>query len=620
MSERQTENAVLTGLGVKLGRNGTVNVLEQGETGKISLLEELLRLAGGKPSKCDLYDYSRRGTGKARPEYIITFDDKPDTIIVIECKKKVSMHESSNKNQPKSFAVDGVLYYAKFLKSEYNVIAIAASGIKTLKVTAFEWRKGQSEPHELARSKDVLYTPENYLRLVAGQSVRRAVSLEDIRNLALKMHDSLRVLKVAEQNKPIFIAGILIALKDEAFVKEYTAATTFKSLLSRLQAAIDAVIKDSDIKLEKRDEIRHSFDIIGLNGKISDIPLGEDNSLLWYISELDKKIKPMLDYADSSLDALGIFYHEFVKYSGGDGKGLGIVLTPQHLTEFMVEVTGISKNSKVVDICCGSGAFLVSAMATMYRSEGVTDTDIFRIRNESLFGVEFDNSIYTLAIANMIVRGDGKSNILYGDCFNKRIIEELKNKHINVGLINPPYSQEDHSELEFTELLLDILTAGGTGAAVLPMSCAIGTKHAEVRERLFKKHTLKAVFSMPDDIFYSNNSSVNVCVMVWEAHTPHNSEKPTFFGYYKDDGFVKAKKLGRIDKFNRWEDIKREWLHLYQERETKEGMTAKKGVTWKDEWLCEAYMETDYSKIKQDDFEQTVRNYFAYLVKAGKRK
>jgi hypothetical protein len=122
---------------------------------------------------------------------------------------------------------------------------------------------------------------------------------------------------------------------------------------------------------------------------------------------------------------------------------------------------------------------------------------------------------------------------------------------------------------------------------------------------------------MPDDIFYSNNASVNVCVMVWEAHKPHDPAKTTFFGYYKDDGFVKAKKLGRIDKFNKWRSIEEEWLRLYRERENKEGMSVKKAVTWDDEWLCEAYMETDYSMLTQDDFQETVNNYLAYLVRSG---
>ena len=468
---------------------------------------------------------------------------------------------------------------------------------------------------ELPRGKDVLYSPENYINLIQGKKVQKAVSIEDIQKLALEMHNNLRALKMTERAKPVFIAGILIALKNENFVSDYRNLTSFSALLNLLQQSINEELNNSGIRPEKIADIKTHFQMIGKNGKLKEIPLPHDNSLLWYVEQLETKIKPMMDYSSEAVDALGIFYHEFVKYSGGDGSGLGIVLTPQHLTEFMAELADVNQNSKVVDICCGSGAFLVTAMSKMFKN--ATLQQISKIRNESLFGVESDDDIYTLAIANMIVRGDGKSNIFYGDCFNKDIISRLKEKKINIGLINPPYSQRDHSELEFTESMLDILITGGTGVVVLPMSCAIGTKFKEERERLFKKHTLKAVFSMPDDIFYANNASTNVCVMVWEAHKPHDSSQNTFFGYYKDDGFVKAKKLGRIDKFHKWENIKKEWIALYREKDIKDGLTAKKPVKWNDEWLCEAYMETDYSKLTEADFEKTVRDYLSYLVKTG---
>ena len=136
------------------------------------------------------------------------------------------------------------------------------------------------------------------------------------------------------------------------------------------------------------------------------------------------KIKPMMDYADSTVDALGVFYHEFIKYSGGDGSGLGIVLTPQHLTEFMCDLAGVNKNSRVVDICCGSGSFLVTAMSKMFQN--ANPAEIENIRKNGLYGVEFDDGLYTLAIANMIIRKDGKSNIYKGDCFNHQITDELK--------------------------------------------------------------------------------------------------------------------------------------------------------------------------------------------------
>jgi hypothetical protein len=105
--------------------------------------------------------------------------------------------------------------------------------------------------------------------------------------------------------------------------------------------------------------------------------------------------------------------------------------------------------------------------------------------------------------------------------------------------------------------------------------------------------------------------------MVWEAHTPHDSKQETFFGYCKDDGFVKRKKLGRVDALNKWESTEKEWLKLYRNRDVKDGLSARQCVTVKDEWLCEAYMKTDYSKLKTEDFQQTVNDYLAYLVKNG---
>ncbi|EOS30624.1 hypothetical protein C807_02165 [Lachnospiraceae bacterium 28-4] len=443
--------------------------------------------------------------------------------------------------------------------------------------------------------------------------LKKAYSLDEIRNTAIDMHNSLREVKITEAHKPIFIAGILIALNDEDFSKSYSALTSYKSVMQNIQNAIENVLKDSDIKSRRIDYIKQVFNTLLNNTIFAEIPLGYSKSITWYIEQLEMKIKPMMDYADSTVDALGVFYHEFIKYSGGDGSGLGIVLTPQHLTEFMCDLADINKNSRVVDICCGSGSFLVTAMSKMFKN--ANPDEIENIRQNGLYGVEFDDGLYTLAIANMIIRKDGKSNIYKGDCFHKSITNELKKKNINIGLINPPYSQKDVVELEFVEHLLDILTIGGTGVVVVPMSCAIGTKFKDVRERLMKKNTLKAVFSMPDDIFYPTGT--NVCVMVWTAHQPHDSTQETFFGYCKNDGFVKRKKLGRVDILGKWEHIEKEWLKLYRNRDVVDGLSARHCVGYDDEWLCEAYMQTDYSTLTQDDFQQTINDYLAYLVKSG---
>ncbi|MBO7101490.1 MAG: N-6 DNA methylase [Bacteroidales bacterium] len=532
---------------------------------------------------------------------------------MVECKKTAKWHCSEKFDHPKAYAVDGVLYYAKFLKKKYNVIALAVSGERkgNAKVSTFYWRRGADQPESLTRL-NILLEPENYQKYLRGEQITIAYSIEEIRNTAVMMSDMLRVAKVTANDKPIFIAGILIALQNKEFEKEYISATSLHSLTRRLHDAINDVLSDADIKDDRIKNILNTFENVASLDHFKTTSMDEDGSLRWFINELDMKIKPMMAHSDSSVDALGEFYSEFIKFSNGDdGKALGIVLTPQHLTDFMADVAGVNKNSRVVDICAGSGSFLVTAMSKMFKE--ANPDEIKEIRRNGLFGIEADPHIYTLCIANMIVRRDGKSNIFYGSCFNEKIADSLRKEHIDIGLINPPYSQLDHNELQFVEQLLSILSTRGVAVAVVPVNCALGNTCKEERERLFKNHTLEAVFSMPPELF-NPAASVPPCVMVWTAHVPHPQGHKTFFGYYRDDGFVKRKPLGRIDAFDRWKDIKSEWLDLYRSKTEKPGLSVMRAVSHKDEWVAEAYMETDYSQLTEADFERKMKEYIAFKL------
>lgn len=626
--ERHAEELIRKEMKIELGKNRFGYVYVQGEKCPISAINNALKRAGGKPLQCALDDFPIKEQAKksAMPEYIITFEHEPDTIIVIECKKSIKQHKSEKLDQPAKYAVDGVLYYAKYLKDEFNVIAIAESGTDLGKnlVSTFYWPKKQNHFVEYEKLRNFLLEPENYLKMIRGEKIQKEYSLDGIQATAINMHDSLRINKMTEKLKPLFIAGILLALQDNSFCADYDKLTNFSSLLDSCCSAIERVLNDGEIEMPKIAEIKSKFREIDSVIKLKATPLSDDNSLRWYIRELEMKVKPMMDYVGNTIDALGVFYHEFISYSSGDGNSLGIVLTPQHLTEFMAELINIDKNSKVVDICCGSGAFLVTAMGTMFK-QAVTEEEIDNIRKNNLYGIEQDADIHTLALANMIMRRDGKSHVIHGDCFDTETIEKLRNLKdtnnqpviFNKGLLNPPYSQKDHVELEFVEQELSLLCQGGELAVVCPMSCAIGTKFKDVRTRLMQKNTLKAVFSMPDDIFYGNNASTNVCVMVWEAGKPHNSAVSTFFGFCKDDGFVKKKKLGRIDAFNRWNGIKKQWLQLYREKQECAGLSTKACVKDTDEWLCEAYMRTDFSKLSDDDFMESMLEYLSYVIKTN---
>lgn len=129
-------------------------------------------------------------------------------------------------------------------------------------------------------------------------------------------------------------------------------------------------------------------------------------------------------------------------------------------------------------------------------------------------------------------------------------------------------------------------------------------------------------------MFYPG-ASANACCMLFTMGIPHfgdhgKPKKKTFFGYYKNDGFTKKKYLGRIELLDAnnqsiWETkILPKWLSLFKNGDVESGLSAKEYVTANDEWLCEAYMKTDYSKLCEADFQKTLNSYLSYLVKEGK--
>lgn len=136
----------------------------------------------------------------------------------------------------------------------------------------------------------------------------------------------------------------------------------------------------------------------------------------------------------------------------------------------------------------------------------------------------------------------------------------------------------------------------------------------ELKQKLLEKHTLEAVLSMPNELFFNSKVGVVSCVMIFTAHKPHPKNKKTFFGYYKDDGFVKRKGKGRIDALLAWEKTKERWVTNYINRQEEVGLSLKHIVSAKDEWCAEAYMETDYSILTRQDLIDEVKKYAAFKV------
>lgn len=364
--------------------------------------------------------------------------------------------------------------------------------------------------------------------------------------------------------------------------------------------------------------------------------------------------------ADSSegQDILNLFFITFNKYVGKADKNQAF--TPDHITDFMCRVVDVTFKDVVLDECCGSGSFLVQAMVKELADarRGHTEAQFKELADEikqkHIFGIENEEKAYGLATTNMLIHGDGNSNVEFGSCFDKK--KFIVDAKPTVMLMNPPYNAKPRTipdryktdwtgaekngksdptkGMVFVKYLSDIAKKedwdGVRLAVLLPMAAAIGTGNrlTGMKETLLQDNTLEGVFSLPAEIFYPGAAVQAVC-MVFTLNRSHyeadgvTPRKQSFFGYYKDDGFIKRKNLGRVEQFDeeghsKWKQIQQKWLDLYKNKTVEAGYSAMQAVTGKDEWLAEAYMETDYSTLGESDFQQTINDYLAFLVKEGR--
>jgi type I restriction enzyme M protein len=422
--------------------------------------------------------------------------------------------------------------------------------------------------------------------------------------------------KLPEAHRGLLISGILIALNNKAFRESFRSYRTGKQIAVTLLAAIGREFESASHSDERRTSLVQAFSFIS-----DSTPLVESREFLIELIEGIKANVSNFMRTHRHYDTIGPFYVEFLRYANND-KGLGIVLTPRHIAELLAELGEVNRNSIVFDNCCGTAGLLIAAMREMIRDVGPDEDAQSPVKNRQLFGIEFQPSIYALAVSNMILHGDGQTNIYRGDCFAdaQRI---MASHQPTVGVLNPPYKNklatENKEELEFVFNNLQCLKEGGKCVAIVPMTCATCPTGAisQWKRLLLERHTLEAVMSMPVELFHNSRMTVVTCIMVFTAHRPHPRGKKTWFGYWRNDGFVKTKHRGRIDAHNKWPQIKSRWLSSYRGREALPGLSATKEVGAQDEWCAEAYLETNFMSITED---KTVAFAKKYLLKCAMLK
>lgn len=537
---------------------------------------------------------SKKGTDKVGcPEYIISFKNHPNFILVIEDKREKSLHASKILNQPIKYAVDGAVHYGKKLSKEFDVISIGVSGISKneLLVTHHLHLKGSDEIVKLEFNE--LKTPEEYIKFYETDERKNRQDFENLLKFSDNLNKELfKTYKIKEDERAILVAAILVSLKNQVFRNSYKISTLSSELCESISNAVRAELRKKLLNESYVTMVLGHLDFICLSPKFRQ----DVNLLKKLIYDIDENVNCYIINTEFQ-DVLGSLYVKFLEKANGD-RQLGIVLTPEHITRFMCRLCELTDESLVLDNCSGTGGFLLSASKF----------------NSKVAGIEYEPKMFTLMVLNMMIHNLPLTNIWQGDSLvDEHILSLIQDLKPNAGILNPPY---DGREWEFIEKNMKRLQKKSKCVAIVPMSLVTSNevKNLENKKRILENHTLEAVFSMPNELFFNSNTSVVTCIIVLTAHVPHSNDKEVFFGYYKNDGFEKRKKYGRYDINSQWKEKENDWFWSYKNGQTKPEFSITKKITYEDEWCAENFLETDYSAITSEDFVTMLKKYAAFKI------
>ena len=593
------------------------------------------------PQGCDIKEIaealktaSKSKTGKdGRPDFCGVVKD---FLLVIE--DKASLNEHLYKDEKgliaqdvkaiKNYAVNGALFYARHLaaKTSYNkVLAIGVSGNEKHHRITPVFVNERDDYQELPDVETFISFNEDnidefYLKEVLHEKTDVEKTTAEILKDAAELHEYLRTYgQLTTEQKPLVVSGIMLALREidyKTFSIDSLIGDTIVTDGQKIYDAIKSNLQRVNVTPDtKREKLLSQFSVIKDTPKINEIEekLGK-TPLKHYTEFLNKSIFQNIKYHHSAEDYLGRFYGEFMSYSGGDGQTLGIVLTPKHITELFCELVQLKPTDKIIDPCCGTAGFLIAAMHKMVK---MTDDENQRrsIKRDQLFGIEQQPYMFTIATTNMILRGDGKSNLHNLD-FLKQNPNQIQLKGCTVGMMNPPYSQgtkqdPNQYEISFTEHLLDSLAVGARAVVIIPQSSVTGKSKEEqnIKNNILKHHTLEGVITLNKNTFYGVGT--NPCIVVFTAGIPHDKSHLCKFINFEDDGFVVSKHIG-LEETASAKDKRQHLLDVWFGRiEAETKFCVETTIEAEDEWLHAFYYFNDEIPSEKD-FENTMADYLTF--------
>lgn len=577
--------------------------------------------------------------------------------LIFETKEGIKLDDKSIQ----SYAVNGALHYATGMIASgkyHEVIAVGIAGdsAENIQIKVYYVYGSGENSYKLLETINTLDFLENentfkefYQNAKLTEEEKHQIlisSQAQLQKYAKSLNKLMHNHNITAPQRVLYISGMLLSMQsvvdtNNNKIQDGLVPIDLKGIQSdtkrdgvQIVNQIQEFLKSRDIPIDKQNLMLASFSEISKDTQRDEL------------TELDKEVSKLIDGKASSnkqiftfiyyniflsidamvghLDIMGEMYSEFLKYALGDGKEIGIVLTPPYITKIMATILDINQHSRVMDLATGSAGFLISAMELMIEdaenSFGKKTTNaenkIKEIKAKQLLGIELNAEMFTLAATNMILRGDGSSNIQKGNTFNtpEKLYTEFK---ANKLLLNPPFSYSENG-MPFIAFGLDKMETGGLGAIIIQDSAGSGKAMATNRS-ILKKHSLIASIKMPTDLFQPM-AGVQTSVYILEAHKPHDFEKTVKFIDFRNDGYKRtSRSLQKIDDpSKKYADI----IRIY-----KAGKSAKiesnlnLNEIYTEDFITNSGSDWNYDQHKVidtkptlKDFKKTVSDYLAWEV------
>lgn len=609
-------------------------------------------------------------TNFGKPDFslIKTYNNQEIPIVIenkLGCKNLVAQTKDKIKFDAKSvqnYAVNGALYYATGIVASAkfkDVIAIGISGdcVETVEIQVYYvYGSGENSYKYLGDVKTLDFLEnektfkEFYDSAILTEQEKHDIliySRAQLQKYAKSLNKLMHNLNITAPQRVLYVSGMLLAMQpvvdknghklDDGLVpqelKGKQIPTGRDSILvfnkiTEFLTARELDITKQNLMLASFGEISkdpYRDELTALDKEVAKLITSEEASTTKQIfTFIYENIFLSIDAMAGHLDIMGEMYSEFLKYALGDGKEIGIVLTPPYITKMMATILNVDQHSKVMDLATGSAGFLISCMEMMIHDAEKTygkkttqaEEKIKHIKQHQLLGVELNAEMYTLAATNMIMRGDGSSNIQKGNTF-KTPDELYTSFEANKLLLNPPFSYKENG-MPFISFGLEKMAKGGLGAIIIQDSAGSG-KAVQTNKAILKKHTLLASIKMPTDLFQPM-AGVQTSIYVFEAHKPHDFDQTVKFIDFRQDGYKRTSRaLQENDEpTKRYDDI----VKIY-----KAGKRAQVQAQWNledifvEDFITDSGADWNFDQHKIidtkptfDDFRKTVADYLAWEV------